>query len=82
MWSESHFARRFKDWTGHSFIHYVAAKRLERAKFMLVHTTKPVLRIATELEFQPANYFSRTFKKAVGLTPSEYRQEHAQKRQP
>lgn len=82
MWSESHFARRFKDRTGQSFIHYVTAKRLERAKFMLLHTTKPVLRIATELEFQPANYFSRTFKKATGLTPTEYRLEHAQNGQP
>ena len=82
MWSESHFARRFKDKTGQSFINYVTNKRLERAKFMLIHTTKPVLRIATELEFQPANYFSRTFKKLVGVTPSQYRQEHAQKGQP
>ncbi|WP_353080680.1 PocR ligand-binding domain-containing protein [Tessaracoccus lapidicaptus] len=82
MWSESHFARRFKDKTGESFIHYVTAKRLERAKLMLIHTPKPVLRIATELGFQPANYFSRTFKKLVGVTPSEFRDEHARQDRP
>jgi len=77
MWSESHFARKFKERTGSSFIHYVTAKRLERAKFVLVHTDKPVLRIAAELDFTPLNYFSRQFKKHIGVTPSEYRREHS-----
>lgn len=79
MWSESHFARRFKDKTGQSFINYVTSKRLERAKLMLIHTDKPVLRIATELGFQPANYFSRTFKKQTGVTPSEYREQQTER---
>lgn len=77
LWSESHFARKFKERTGMSFISYVTGKRLERAKFVLVHTDKPVLRIAAELDFAPLNYFSRTFKKHVGVTPSEYRREHS-----
>ncbi|PIE21347.1 MAG: hypothetical protein CSA64_02410 [Arachnia propionica] len=71
--SESHFARKFKAATGQSFISYVTEKRLERAKFMLLHTDKPVLKIAAELCFQPVNYFSRTFKRHVGVSPSEYR---------
>ena len=75
--SESHFSRQFKQHTQQSYIHYVTGKRLERAKLMLTHTDKPVLRIATELDFQPVNYFSRTFKKHTGLTPSEYRQQRA-----
>lgn len=72
-WSESHFARQFKQQTNTSFIAYVTGKRLDRAKLMLAHTTKPVLRIAGELDFQPLNYFSRTFKKHTGQTPTEYR---------
>lgn len=74
-WSESHFARQFKLQTSQSFISYVTAKRLDRAKLMLAHTTKPVLRIADELDFQPLNYFSRTFKKHTGQTPTQYRQQ-------
>lgn len=73
-WSESHFARQFKQQTKQSFNAYVTGKRLDRAKLMLAHTTKPVLRIAGELDFQPVNYFSRTFKKHTGKTPTEYRQ--------
>lgn len=76
-WSDSHFSRKFKEAVGVSFIQYVTAKRLERAKLMLVHTKRPVSRIATRLGFQPLNYFSRQFKKHVGLTPSEYRLQHS-----
>lgn len=77
-WSESHFARQFKQQTNTSFIAYVTSKRLDRAKLMLAHTTKPVLRIAGELDFQPVNYFSRTFKKHTGQTPTEYRHQLAE----
>lgn len=79
MWSESHFARKFKEYTGQSFITYVTAKRLERAKLALAHTEKPVMRIAAELDFSPLNYFSRIFKKHVGLTPTQYRREHVER---
>ena len=73
--SESYFARQFKRLTKENYIHYITRKRIERAKLLLAHTDTPVLRIATELEFQPVNYFSRTFKKYTGLTPSQYRQD-------
>lgn len=78
MWSEAHFCRQFKKAMGTSFIHYVAVKRLERAKFLLDHTDLPVLRIAVTLKFQPPNYFSRIFKKHEGITPSQYREQSAQ----
>ena len=75
--SESYFARQFKQLTKENYIHYITRKRIERAKLLLAHTDTPVLRIATDLDFQPVNYFSRTFKKHTGLTPSQYRQDWA-----
>lgn len=72
--SESYFARQFKQHTQQNYIHYVTEKRLDRAKLLLAHTDRPVLWIGTELDFQPVNYFCRTFKKHTGLTPSQYRQ--------
>ena len=77
-WSESHFSRRFKDETGLSFIQFVKDKRLEKAKLMLVHTTRPVSRIANQLGFRPENYFSRVFKKQTGMTPGEYRDKYTE----
>ncbi|NLE97589.1 MAG: helix-turn-helix domain-containing protein [Propionibacterium sp.] len=75
MWSESHFSRQFKKATGDSYINYVTRKRLDRAKFLLEHSDLPVLRIAASLKFQPYNYFSRTFKRFEGITPTQYREQ-------
>lgn len=71
--SPHHLSRLFKAQTHATFVDYVTAKRIQRARFLLQYTDQPVLRIAAELRFRPANYFSRAFKAATGLTPSEYR---------
>ena len=71
--SPHHLSRLFKAQTHATFVDYVTAKRLTRARYLLAYTDQPVLRIAAELRFRPANYFSRAFKSATGLTPSEYR---------
>ncbi len=71
--SLSHFSRIFKAATNTNYVAYVTDKRIERAKFLLAYTDTPVTRIATDLGFNPPNYFSRTFKKALGSPPSEYR---------
>lgn len=71
--SPHHLSRLFKAATHATFIDYVMAKRIQRAKYLLQCTNQPMLRIAAELRFRPANYFSRAFKAATGLTPSEFR---------
>ena len=71
--SPHHLSRLFKAQTHATFVDYVTAKRIQRARYLLHYTDQPVLRIAGELRFRPANYFSRAFKAATGLTPSEYR---------
>lgn len=52
---------------------YIRIRRIERAKRLLRETQKPVAQVAAEAGFQDANFFTRSFKKAVGLTPKEYR---------
>lgn len=76
VWPESHFARKSKERTGSNFIHHMTIKRLERVKFVLIHTDKPVPKIATELDFTPLNYFPWQFRKHIGVIPSEYRRKH------
>lgn len=76
--SNSHFSRIFRAQTGSTFIQYITAKRLEKAKLILAHTDKPISRIASALKFQPENYFSRVFKKHTGLTPGEFRQKYSE----
>ena len=52
---------------------YIRVCRLEKAKRMLEKTEKPVAQIAAEVGFQDANFFTRSFKKAEGVTPKDYR---------
>ena len=52
---------------------YIRVCRLEKAKRMLEKTEKPVAQIAAEVGFEDANFFTRSFKKAVGMTPKDYR---------
>ena len=47
---------------------------VRQAKWELLHTTKPVKRVAFELGFEDVFYFSRLFKRATGCSPSFFRE--------
>jgi AraC-like DNA-binding protein len=71
--SPGHLSKKFKAQTGSSFLSYVMARRIRRAGLLLAHTDLPVVRIASEVGFQQANYFARVFRAETGLSPSEFR---------
>jgi AraC-like DNA-binding protein len=52
---------------------YLRQYRIEQAKRLLVSTAWPVERIADEVGFRYAPYFSACFKRATGMTPIQYR---------
>lgn len=72
--SSYYFSRVFKKITGVNFITYVTDCKIEVAREMLVDTDMPVISIAYELSYSEANYFSKAFKRKVGMTPTEYRE--------
>ena len=74
--SASYFSKFFKKYMGINFITYVTDRKIEAAKEMLVNTDRPVVNIAYDLSYSETNYFSKTFKKKVGVTPTEYREQH------
>lgn len=49
------------------------AKRITRAKQLLRFTDMTVDEIGAAVGMGDANYFSRTFRKVEGISPSEYR---------
>ncbi|PTX61805.1 AraC family two component transcriptional regulator [Melghirimyces profundicolus] len=71
--SPSHFSRLFKSETGVTFIEYLTRYRVEKSKGLLKMTSLPVEVISDYLGFTSAGYFSTTFKRLEGKTPSEYR---------
>lgn len=70
----NYFIRLFKQQIGVPPIQYIARKKIEKAKELLISTQASVGEIAHDLGFSDLYYFSKQFKKNVGLTPSEYRQ--------
>lgn len=71
--SERSFKRRFHKATGLTPIQYVHTLRLEEAKQLLESGDLSVECIAGEVGYEDMSFFSRLFRREVGLTPSQYR---------
>jgi two-component system response regulator YesN len=70
--SPAHLSRILVAETGSSFTDHISRYRIERAKRELTQGSLSVKEIAYVCGYPDANYFSRAFKKIVGITPSEY----------
>lgn len=71
--SEQHFTRLFKQFTGKTFIEHLTYYRLEQAKNLLLKTDLPISRIPELTGFCNPCYFSRVYKNYYGITPTENR---------
>ncbi len=72
--SSYYLSKIFKDSTGENFIDYLTALRIEKAKSLLSTTSYSMKEICQLSGWQDPNYFSKSFKKNVGVTPTEYRE--------
>jgi len=71
--SERSFKRRFRQATGMPPLEYVHTLRIEEAKQMLESGEAPVEEVAAEVGYEDPGFFSRLFRRKVGLSPSQYR---------
>ncbi len=71
--AERSFKRRFQQATGMSPLAYVHTLRLEEAKQMLEATEDSIEAIANEVGYEDAGFFSRLFRREVGMSPAHYR---------
>lgn len=71
--SASHFSYLFKNKTGFSPIEYFNHLKIQKACQYLLFTTKRVKEISLELGIEDPYYFSRMFKKIMGMSPDIYR---------
>jgi AraC family L-rhamnose operon transcriptional activator RhaR/AraC family L-rhamnose operon regulatory protein RhaS len=67
------FLRAFESATGCSPIAYMIQLRMNRAADLLRRTEDGITDIAFAVGFNDSNYFSRQFRKHLGLPPREYR---------
>lgn len=71
--SPSHLSHVFKKITGYAPIEYLLSCRLSAAKNLLSSTDKTIKEIIDLCGFSDESNFSRTFRKKVGMTPTEFR---------
>ncbi|MFD2036293.1 AraC family transcriptional regulator [Belliella marina] len=63
----------FKQKTGYSIIHYFNLIKVQSACELINLSTMTIKEISYHLNFQDPLYFSRLFKKYMGISPREYR---------
>jgi two-component system response regulator YesN len=63
----------FRQRTGELLIEYITRVRMARAARLLSQGTKKTYEIALQLGYKDTEYFSRLFKKHMGVNPSYYR---------
>ena len=73
-YSEFYVSRRFKEISGMQFRDYLRYRRLAFALKDVRDTDKSLLDIALDCGFSSHEAFTRAFKEAYGIVPSEYRQ--------
>ena len=73
LFSAKYLSRIFKQNRGISISDYIAGCRIERAKALLIGTSKSVNEIAEMVSIPSRTTFFRLFKKSEGISPNEYR---------
>lgn len=72
--SEEHLSRTFKKEITFGFSEYITLIRLQKAEHMLKNEpSRAITEVAYTCGFNDSNYFSYKFKKAYGISPSEFR---------
>ncbi len=74
--NKTYISESFKQKIGISFTEYVTLVKMERAKVFLRDGELKTYEIAEKLGYKDTEYFSRLFKKAVGVTPTEFRSQY------
>lgn len=76
--SRYHFAKKFKVLTGTAPMRYFNQIKINLACQLLDTTTDSIRTIAQAVGFDDPYYFSRLFKKTMGIAPQYYRDSHQQ----
>ncbi|WP_248926919.1 response regulator transcription factor [Paenibacillus hamazuiensis] len=71
----NYFSFYFKKMTNETFVQYRLRKRIEKAKQLLAIPHIKIIDIVAKVGYDSYPHFSRVFKKATGISPTEYRQQ-------
>ena len=69
----SYFSNLFKRETSMNFLEYLTTIRIDHARERLMKTDDSVNEIAEAVGYSDVKYFSRIFKRSLGLSPNKFR---------
>ncbi len=72
--SRSNFSQRFVQLVGESPMRYLTIWRMELASNRLISSSLRVSQIAEQLGYMSQAAFSRVFRRAFGMSPTDYRE--------
>ncbi len=72
-YSDVYFCKLFKQNFSMNFITYLNEYRMDKAKALLSDPMINIKDVSGKAGYRDANYFTRLFKRIVGMTPSEFR---------
>ena len=78
--SEGHLSHTFKRETDYTLLNYLTRYRIHKAMELLRDCRVKVYEVAELVGYRDITYFSATFKKVTGVTPSEYQDTSGQRR--
>jgi len=73
--SPQYLSRLYKNETGENFIERLTSVRIENAKKLLKEYTYSIKEVCYMSGYSDPNYFSKLFKKHVGLSPTDYQKQ-------
>lgn len=75
-YSASRLQQLFRERLGCSVQRYVEGRRLQEARYWLMHSGLRIAEVAERVGFADAFYFSRRFRRAIGQSPMAFRRSH------
>ena len=74
--SEGHLSHTFKKETDYTILNYLTRYRIRKSMELLRDGRLKVYEVAERVGYRDITHFSSTFKKVVGISPSEYQDTH------
>lgn len=75
-YSDVYFSKVFKQLFDDNFINYLTKIRIDRAKVLLKDISFNIKEVGKSVGYADSNYFTKVFKRSIGISPSEYRSKH------
>ena len=69
-----HVSKLFKAQTGRNYSEELTALRVEKAKELLLRTNDKLFEVGARVGYTNPQYFATAFRRATGMTPTEYRE--------